>query len=80
MLGDDGAQRVPVLGRPARGVAGGVGPQHRGLAGGQVDVDQEGRGWVRHLVSSYLVVGAGASSSAARRTACAASVGRVRGK
>ena len=40
VLGDDGAQRVPVLGRPVRRVAGGLGRQHRRFAGLQVHVKQ----------------------------------------
>ena len=40
VLGDDAAQRVPVLGRPARGVAAGLGPQHRRPAGSPVHVEQ----------------------------------------
>ena len=40
VLGDDGAQRVPVLGRPARRVAGSLGQQDRRLAGLPVHVER----------------------------------------
>ena len=38
VLGDDGAQHVPVPGRPVQRVAG-LGLQHRGPAGGQVHAE-----------------------------------------
>ena len=40
VLRDDGAQRVPVLGRPAGRVAGGLDRKDRRLARLQVDVEQ----------------------------------------
>jgi len=40
VLGDGGAQRVAVLGGPARRVAGRLDPQHRRLSGSQVHVEQ----------------------------------------
>jgi len=40
VLGDGGAQRVAVLGGPARRVAGRLDPQHRRLSGSQGHVEQ----------------------------------------
>ena len=40
VLGDGGAQRVAVLGRPAGRVAGCLGPKHRRFAGLKVHVEQ----------------------------------------
>ncbi|CAK7282745.1 hypothetical protein SGPA1_20720 [Streptomyces misionensis JCM 4497] len=49
VLGDHGAQRLAVLGRPGRGVRRGVDAQQRGSVRPQLHIERRGQGRERHL-------------------------------